>query len=341
MTVVSGVADAANPAVVFEHMTAYQRSAALRTAIELDLFRAVGDVPADAPTLAERCGASARGVRILCDYLVTIGLLAKQDQAYIQTPTSAVFLDTRSPASLASTVRLLGHPDVVRPWERLTDIVRTGRTVLPGTGTVEPDNPLWVEFARSMVPMMAPALGPVADAVLGWTSGPITVLDIAAGHGMFGIEIARRNPAARVVALDWAAVLDVADENARAAGVQDRFERLVGSAFDVAYGGPYDAVLLTNFLHHFDAPTCTALLRKVRSALRADGVAVTLEFVPNDDRVSPTVPAQFGMMMLGTTAAGEAYTFRELERMHLEAGFSRMDPEPVAAGAEAVLVAHA
>jgi 2-polyprenyl-3-methyl-5-hydroxy-6-metoxy-1,4-benzoquinol methylase len=77
------------------------------------------------------------------------------------------------------------------------------------------------------------------------------VLDIAAGHGLFGIEIAKQNPHARVTGLDWAPVLRVALDNARKAGVQDRYDMLPGDAFEVDFGGPYDAVLLTNFLHHF------------------------------------------------------------------------------------------
>jgi ubiquinone/menaquinone biosynthesis C-methylase UbiE len=155
------------------------------------------------------------------------------------------------------------------------------------------------------------------------------VLDIAAGHGLFGIEIARQHPQARIVALDWPKVLDVAEENARNAGVAGRFERLPGSAFDVDYGGPYDAVLITNFLHHFDAATCVGLLKKVRAALMPGGISATLEFVPDEDRVSPPMAAGFSLTMLTSTVAGDAYTFRELEAMHREAGFHGMQSHPV------------
>ena len=81
-------------------------------------------------------------------------------------------------------------------------------------------------------------------------------------------------------------------------------------------------MLLTNFLHHFDAPTCEGLLRKVHSALLPGGRAVTLEFIPDEDRVSPPLVAAFSMMMLGGTAGGDAYTFSELDRMFLNAGFA-------------------
>ena len=99
---------APNPGLIFDTLLAHQRSAALRTAIELDVFRAVGEGPADAATLAARCATSQRGMRILCDFLTIIGLLAKQDGVYSHTPTSALFLDPRSPASLHSMARFHG-----------------------------------------------------------------------------------------------------------------------------------------------------------------------------------------------------------------------------------------
>ena len=125
--------------------------------------------------------------------------------------------------------------------------------------------------------------------------------------------------------LDWSVVLDVASENADKAGVSDRFTRMPGSAFEVDFGGGYDIVLLTNFLHHFDIATCTDLLRKVHRSLNKGGRVVTLEFIPNEDRVSPPDQAAFSLTMLVTTASGEAYTFRQLESMGDDAGFARSE----------------
>jgi SAM-dependent methyltransferase len=329
-TAVAVAAESApNPGIVFDILLAHQRSAALRTAIELDVFRAVGQGPADAATLAARCSTSLRGMRILCDFLVIIRLLAKQDGVYSHTPTSALFLDPSSPLSLHATARFLSLPEMTTTFDSLTEIVRSGRTSLPGEGCVEPDNPIWVDFAHGMAPMMALMTGPLGGIVLQGRKGPMRVLDIAAGHGLFGIEIARQNRQARIVAVDWPRVLDVACENACQAGVAERYERLPGSAFEVDFGGPYDAVLLTNFLHHFDVATCVGLLRKVRSALKPGGISATLEFVPNEDRISPPMAAGFSLTMLISTAAGDAYTFRELEAMHREAGFAEVRAHPI------------
>lgn len=328
-----------NPGIVFENLMAHQRSAALLTAIELNLFGALGDGPLPVAELAVRCSASERGMRILCDYLTIIGLVSKQDGLYSHTPSSALFLDPRSPASLHSTARFLGRAEMRDTYDHLTEIVRHGRTALPGDGTVEPDNPVWVDFAHGMAPMMAPLAGPLGDLVLAGKTGPLKVLDIAAGHGLFGIEVARKHPEAHIVAQDWARVLEVAQENARKAGVGERYHLLPGSAFEVEYGGPYDAVLLTNFLHHFDPQTCVGLLKKVRAALRPGGMSATLEFVPNEDRVSPPMAASFSLTMLTSTGAGDAYTFRELSEMHVEAGFRDLAEHPIPKSPHTVITA--
>lgn len=330
---------ALTPSIVFESLLAFQRTDALRTAIELDVFRAVGQGPGDVASIARHASASERGIRILCDYLVTAGLLQKVDGRYRHTPSSAAFLDPSSPSCLASMARFMSLPAIRQPYEHLADMVRKGRTVLPGQGTVEPENPIWVEFAQSMAPMMAPMAGPLGAMVLEGRSGPMRVLDIAAGHGLFGIEIAKQNPQAHVTGLDWAPVLRVALENARKAGVDGRYDMLPGSAFEVDFGGPYDLVLLTNFLHHFDVETCIGLLKRVRGSLKPGGRAATLEFVPNEDRVSPPVPAAFSLTMLASTPAGDAYTFRELADMHSQAGFRAATAHPIPVSPHTVILA--
>ena len=317
------------PGIVFEVLQAHQKTAALRAAIELDVFRAVGQGPGDVASIARHAKASERGTRILCDFLVVSGLLVKDDGHYRHTPSSAAFLDPTSPSCLATVARFLSLPEMLQPYAHLADVVRNGRTALPGDGTVEPENPVWVEFAESMAPMMAPMTGPLGAIVLEGRNGPMRVLDIAAGHGLFGIEIAKQNPQAHVTGLDWAPVLRVALDNAKKAGVQDRYDMLPGSAFDVDFRGPYDAVLLTNFLHHFDIATCVGLLKKVHASLKPGGIAATLEFVPNPDRVSPPMPAAFAMTMLASTASGDAYTFAELADMHKQAGYGEVTAHPV------------
>jgi ubiquinone/menaquinone biosynthesis C-methylase UbiE len=319
-----------SPELFFDTMNAYQRTAALKAAIELDLFSAVGD-GATAADVAARCHASERGVRILSDYLTIIGFMKKSsDGRYHLTPDTALFLVRRSPAYLGGSVGFLATPALVQRSDDLTTTVRRG-TIDESRSTVAPDNPIWVEFARAMRPLVGPAADMIADVLnISSASGPMKVLDIAAGHGAFGIAIAARNPQAQIVAVDWPNVLQVAKENATAAAVQDRHHNLPGDAFRVDYGSGYHAALVTNFIHHFDEQTNVTLLRKIAAALEPGGKVAILEFVPNDDRITPHVPATFSMMMLATTAHGDAYTFKQIQTMLEAAGFHDVSQKSLA-----------
>lgn len=184
-----------------------------------------------------------------------------------------------------------------------------------------PDHAVWIDFARGMAPMMISPAQRLAELLPLDSARRSRILDIAAGHGRYGIALAQKNPAARLVAVDWAPVLEVARENANAAGLVDRFSTIAGSAFEVDLGEDYDVVLVPNFLHHFDPPTCVTFLKKIHRALRPGGSVAVVEFVPNPDRVTPPEVAGFSLVMLATTAAGDAYTFAEFDEMLREAGF--------------------
>jgi 2-polyprenyl-3-methyl-5-hydroxy-6-metoxy-1,4-benzoquinol methylase len=314
-----------SPELFFETMRGHERTEALRAAIELDLFTQVAAGLHTATELASACRANPRGIRILADYLTIIGFLRKDGDRYELTPDSAVFLDRRSPAYLGGTVDFMLSADVRKCFEQLTAAVRRGGTVMSDEGTVSHDNPIWVAFARAMAPLMQMPAGLLADMIGGDLERPLRVLDIAAGHGLFGIAVARKYRQAKVTALDWANVLAVASENARAAGVAARHTLLPGSAFEVDWGGPYDVVLLTNFFHHFDAATCEKLAARTFAALAPGGRCFTLDFVPEPDRVTPPSAAGFALTMLVTTAHGDAYTFAEYEHFFSRAGFARSE----------------
>jgi len=329
----------ANPSRIFQTLNAYQQTAALRAAIELDIFTAIDEGLTTANEIAQRANAAERGVRVLCDFMVILGFLTKNGARYGLAQDSAVFLNRHSPAYMGVAARFLNTPQIMDAYDDFTATVRKGGTVLGGEGTVEPENPIWVEFARSMAPMMLMPAQILAK-IVGEDSGrALKVLDIAAGHGLFGIMIAKQNPHAQIVALDWPQVLEVARENAHKAGVVGRYATLPGSAFEVEFGGGYNLVLLTNFLHHFDPPTCERLLRKVHACLEPGGRVAILEFVPNEDRVTPPEAASFSIIMLGTTPSGDAYTLAEFGRMLGNAGFGPADLVRLEQMPESVVIA--
>lgn len=310
------------PERIFQSLNGYQLTAALKAAIDLDVFSAIGAGAGTAALVASRAEASERGARILCDYLVVQGFLTKTGDRYGLAPDAAAFLDRQSPTYIGSCADFITSPFLQDEFRRLADAVRKGGTVMGTEGSLAANHPMWVKFARAMAPLQALMAEMIAKLLDAGSGGKCKVLDIAAGHGMFGITLARHNANAEIYALDWPAVLEVAKENAQKARVSGRFHTIPGNAFQAEFGSGYDLVLLTNFLHHCDPPAIEAFLRKVHAALKPGGQAVTLEFIPNDDRVSPPGPGAFAIIMLATTPAGDTHTFSEYDQMFRRAGFT-------------------
>jgi 2-polyprenyl-3-methyl-5-hydroxy-6-metoxy-1,4-benzoquinol methylase len=326
------------PERFFNAINAYQQTEAMKTAVELEIFTAIAEGNTTAAKVAKRCKAAERGVRTLCDFLTIQGFLTKEGVQYALAPDSSLFLNRHSPAYIGGAIEFLLTPRLREAHARLTDAVRRGGTAL-GEGTLEPENPDWVKFAQAMMPLMhMPAEIMAAELLKGGEAHK--VLDIAAGHGIFGISVAKQNPGAHIYAADWKNVLEVASKNAQTMGVADRYHLLPGSAFETDFGGGYDVVLITNFLHHFDPPTCTNFMRKMYATLMSGGRAAIAELVPNPDRVTPPTAAAFSMMMLATTPTGDAYTFAEIESISTNAGFARVELAPPEIGLDRLVIAY-
>jgi hypothetical protein len=207
-----------SPALVVDGMFAYRKTAALKAAIELGLFTSIGGERRTATSLAAETGYAERGLRILCDFLVVAGFLTKSGEDYALTPSSQVFLDRRSPAYMGAAIDFLASPEMVSLFlDDPAACVRNGGAV--GLANVAPDNPVWVRFARAMGAFTGGSAQALASEVAGWPKPPAKVLDVAAGPGAFGIEIAKVAPSAGIVALDWKPVLAVTEQNAGNAGV--------------------------------------------------------------------------------------------------------------------------
>jgi ubiquinone/menaquinone biosynthesis C-methylase UbiE len=311
------------PNRVIASLAAFQLSAALRSAIELDFFVAIADGHRTAEALAAHCKVEARGARILADYLVMNGFLTKQGLVYDLSMEARYYLDRRSPRYLGKPVDFLQAPFIWGQFRRLTECVRDGGARAQDNA-LQPDHEMWVTFARAMTRQMAGEAehipGVVKQLLNRREPEPLKILDVAAGDGMFGLAFAKEDRACRVVAVDWPQVLAVTKENVAAAGVAEQYTMIAGDIRQVDIGRGYDVVLIPNLIHHLDRGSNVAMLKKVRGAMKPGGLVAIVEFAPNDDRISPPFAA-FAIFLLATTPAGDTYTVTEINAMCAEAGF--------------------
>src|SRR6266436_1780353 len=116
----------ASPFRLFQAINAFQLTEAIRSAIELDIFTAIGAGHTTAAAVASHCGIAERGSRILCDFLVVNEFLSKIGNQYSLTDDSAKFLDRKSPAYMGSCTEFLLTDEIRQTFRDLTNAVRQG-----------------------------------------------------------------------------------------------------------------------------------------------------------------------------------------------------------------------
>jgi hypothetical protein len=181
--ITSALQQQATPERFFNAINAHELTEAMKAAVELEIFTAIAEGNTTSATIAKRCNAAERGVRILCDFLTIHAFLTKEGAHYGLAPDSALFLNRHSPAYIGAATEFLLTPRMREGHTRLTEAVRRGGTALD-QGTLEPENPVWVKFAQAMMPLLRRPSEIMAGELR--KGGEVhRVLDIAAGHGIF------------------------------------------------------------------------------------------------------------------------------------------------------------
>ena len=296
----------------------FQDSRTILTAIELDAFTAVDD-GASAAEAAAKMGTDARATEMLLDALAALGLLAKREGRFYNTPVSARHLVAGAPddarAAAMHTVNLW------HTWSTLTDCVRAGTSVArrePRAGDdrwTEPFIAAMHRNARERAPHVLRAVG---------TAGVRRMLDVGGGSGAYSIAFAQANPGLEVVVLDRPEVLAIARRHIESAGVAGRVTTRVGDLRTDRFGEGFDLVLVSAICHMLGEDENRDLLRRCREALAPGGRLVIQEFILEEDKTAPKMAALFSLNMLVGTERGASYSAREYARWLSEAGFGEV-----------------
>jgi 2-polyprenyl-3-methyl-5-hydroxy-6-metoxy-1,4-benzoquinol methylase len=307
----------------------------LEAAVNWRVFDLLDQGPQTVGLLAAQSGASKRGLTAILNALVGLEFLVRRGTRYALTPESAAFLVSTKPAYHGAYFRHMSR-QLVPNWLQLTEVVGNGRPVIAANNQVEGQQ-FFAEFVEGLFPLSYQAAQMLGEHLgIPKTASPVSVLDIGAGSGVWGIALARQSPHVTIHAVDWPAVLKVTRSVAKRHGVGDRLRTAAGDLLEADFGAGHQVATIGHILHSEGRERSRQLLRKTFAALAPGGTVVISEFLPNDDRTGPPTSLIFAVNMLLHTAAGDTFTFAEIAAWLREAGF--VNPRLLKAPAPSPLV---
>ena len=296
-----------------EMIRAYMPSRTVLTALELDVFTAVGD-GASAKQVAQKTHADARATEMLLNALVSLQLLEKTDGSFSNTPVSTRFF--REGSRDNARAGLLHTAHIWHRWSRLTESVRKGGPV-PSEENGENFVPA---FIAAMDRNAKERAGAVVKAV--GTSGTSRMLDLGGGSGAYSIAFARAVPQIRSEIMDLGDVVPLTQEYIKKAGLADRVTTRAGDMLRDPLGENYDLILVSAICHMFSREENRELFRRAYNALAPKGQIVVQDFILEPSKTAPRAAALFSMNMLVGTRAGSSYSEPEYVGWMQNAGFA-------------------
>jgi 2-polyprenyl-3-methyl-5-hydroxy-6-metoxy-1,4-benzoquinol methylase len=310
------------PDRIFQYWFGYAAPLMLEAGVRHKIFDTLDAGPKTSEQVAAATATSPRGTRILLNGLAALEIIRKEGDRYSLTPESAKFLVSTKSSFMGGILR---HTSELLPnWLKLADTVKSGKPAKPvnqeATGAE-----FFRDFVEDMFPMGFAAAKQLADALdVKPASGPMKVLDIAAGSGVWSIPLAQKYPNARVTVVDWEGVIPTCQKVTKRQAVADRYEYKPGDLMAVDFGKGYHVATLGQILHSEGEERSRRLLKKVFDALAPGGTIAIAEMIPNDDRTGPPHALIFAVNMLVHTDTGDTFTLAEMTRWLKDAGFTNV-----------------
>ena len=310
-----------NPDRILDIACGYEPALILEAAVRLGVFDALDEQPLTLAEAVARVGASERGVRALLNSLVGLRLLVRYGERYALSDDSAEFLVSSKPTYQGHMCKHVSRHLIPR-WLRLTEVVQSGKPSAVVNEQAD-GGAYFRQFVEDIFPMSYdPARSLARELHLAGSTEPISVLDLAAGSGVWGIALAEASPKVSVTAVDWPAVLPVTRRVAERHGVLDRFRFVEGDLLKADFGTGHGIATLGHILHSEGEKRSRELLHKTFAALAPGGTIVIAEFIADEDRTGPTGALIFAVTMLVNTEAGDTFTFGEMAGWLRQAGFA-------------------
>lgn len=300
-------------------ISAYRLPRILLTALELDLFTAVGRRRWTVSALAKKLGVSERGLAILLRNLASAGVMLKRGAIYRNGIVAATTLNAKSADYRRGYLNLLRSQWA--DWGQLTESVRTGQPVEDNTPSDDSEYRRefsWAMHHRSVD--IAPHV--VAQIPL---KGVKTLLDLGGGPGTYALEFLKQHPALQATVADRKPALDVAREIAGSVPYGRRLSYLPLDFFKDKIPTRYDVIWFSNVLHIYSPTDNQRLFRRIADALNPGGrLLIQDAFLTDSEGLQPQEASLFAATMLLFTEGGNTYGVKDTTTWLRKAGFARV-----------------
>jgi ubiquinone/menaquinone biosynthesis C-methylase UbiE len=260
-----------------------------------------------AKSVAKKLSLDPRATELLLNSLVSLKLLKKEGNKFINTSASSKYLVQQSPFYLGDIIR---HNDILwTNWSYLNEVIKTGS---PANKAFE---------LESFILGMHNLANLKKDVLIKQLSlkGIQKILDLGGGPGTYSMEFAKRGK--DVYLFDRPEALEIAKTLIAKEGLGDRITLLEGDFLTDPIGSDYDMVLMSQILHSYGKRDIKSLLKKTRNALKPSGILVIHEFYLNSNLTEPLTGAIFSINMLVNTPQGRTYSVQELKKFLKQSGF--------------------
>ena len=308
------------PERIMQFAFGYGPTLIIETALRLRIFDLLDSSPKTVQELSAATGASPRGLTAILNALVGLEFLSCHSGDYALTPESAAFLVSTKPGFHGTLFRhTVGQ--LLPKWQQLPEVVRTGKPAM-AVNAHDHGAVFFAEFVESLFPLSYQAAKALGEHLqIAASNTPVSVLDLAAGSGVWGIALAQQSSRVRLRAVDWPEVLKVTRKVAQQHGVADRLDLVAGDLETADFGTGHQVATLGHILHSEGRERSRRLLRKTFDALSSGGTIAIMEFLPNEERTGPPNALLFAVNMLVNTDHGDTFTFGEISGWLAEAGF--------------------
>ncbi len=285
-------------------------------AVELDIFTAIGDDFKTADEVAEKIGASKRGVQRLLNSLVAMGLLQKFGQKYGNTSDVKEYL-VRGAPNYIGDFRALRF--LLKTWQNFKDCIINGKpTPSVKLSDLTPED---IEGLLFLMNWRANRQAPEFVRFLD-LSKVMKALDFGCGSGSFGLELLKQNINIELVLFDFPEIVPFTEKFVERKGFTGFPKIISGNLLTADIGKDYDLVIVSNVLRYFSFKNCLKILNKIFDALKRKGKIVVQETLIDNERTSPSFATFESLRLLLLTEEGDLLTETEMLLLLKEAWFS-------------------